>query len=215
VTAKTDAPTDTELWSTNGTRHKPATDSVTEALHSSLRLRWNHYGYQFSIFQNLPSFIGVPIWYNSSPSIAQRPFPLRTPPHLPLPTETTLCNDSNNGFDMLVQSRDIPGISSNYFLIVSFLLFLFSLCMKKATHLPGGGFWCRQEVPFCAVFHFKRHFVVILRCDPNDSQWLLTCFWNFGHVRSTFATNTWMSCFVYVMVDTNWSLDTWAFKCVC
>ena len=102
------------------------------------------------------------------------PFLLEHPhPPTPLAAETTLGNDSNNGFDMLVQSRDIPGISSNYFLIVSFLLLLFSLYMKNATmHLPGGGLWCRQEVPFCVISHIKRHFVVILRYDPNDSHCL-------------------------------------------
>ena len=153
----------------------------------SLRPRWNHYGYQFSIFQNLPSFIGVPIWYNSSPSAstAQRSFPLRTPP-LP-PTETTLGNDSNNGFDMLVQSRDIPRISSNYFLIVPLLLLLFSLYMKKATRqLPGGGFWCRHEVPFCVMLHTKRHVLVILRYDPNDSHCLQSMTADSGVPRNSF-----------------------------
>jgi hypothetical protein len=111
-------------WASNRISHRSSPQFATASM-KSLWISVFHFpelafpllGFPFGITLPLPLLL-----HND-------PFLLEPPPL----TETTPGNDSNNGFDMLVQSRDIPGISSNYFLTGSFLILLCSLYMQKVT----------------------------------------------------------------------------------
>lgn len=53
------------------------------------------------------------------------------------PTTAALGNDSNNGFDVLIQSRDIPGGLSNNFPIIFFLLVLYPTRQRFVLQVEG------------------------------------------------------------------------------